>query len=169
MSQKNLIALIKEAEKRGEEFIRDGKKYSFRKNGSLLISSVNRSPSMVKPEFKDDCDINRIIKKFGNSARAFAALAPQTGSYADLTTVPDFIQMNDKIAKAYQAFETLPSKLQRRFRHDPKEFLEFLHDPNNKEEATKLGFFKKDETPKNETPKNETPPQTPPKETPPKN
>lgn len=100
-------------------------------------------PSMTKQEFQKECDINNIIKHFSvtgmfNHVNARAS----QGAYEDLPDQVDFQESLNTIRAAEAAFMSLPAKVRDRFGQDPAEFLGFLADPSNLEEARKLGLAK---------------------------
>lgn len=98
-------------------------------------------PDRTKQQFVEQCDINRIVKQFtktGQFTHLSANLAK--GTYTDL---PDSIEFQDSmnlVIQAEQAFASLPSKTRSRFGNDPAEFLAFMSDPSNQDEAIKLGL-----------------------------
>lgn len=98
-------------------------------------------PSMTKQEFRDECDINNVIKSFSQSGmfKHVSARAAE-GQYLDLPDQVDYQESLDRIRDAQATFMTLPSALRRRFGDDPAEFLAFVHDPQNTEELRTLGL-----------------------------
>ena len=48
----------------------------------------------------------------------------------------------NKVAKAGEMFDALPSNMRNRFNNDPQQFLEFVHNPSNADEMQKLGMLK---------------------------
>lgn len=107
------------------------------KTGELVLQ-----PSMTKQEFIAECDINNILREF--TPQAMNALMAQTaalGGYADL---PDSLDLQESMRiqeAASTAFASLPSRVRDRFANDPGRFLEFLHDPANREEAKTMGLI----------------------------
>lgn len=140
------------------------KKIQKRANGTLRVSEhfdAEKEPSLTKQEFRDECDLNRIMKKYGVK-NAFQMFQPKTGSYVDLTTAKSFEEAQNLIANAYSAFDSLPSKVRKRFSNNPQELLAFIHDSSNFEEGVSLGIFEKPKPklePQNE-PKNEPAPKS---------
>ena len=65
------------------------------------------------------------------------------GQFADVSNVDSFASMQIHAAEARTAFERMPAKLRFRFDNDPEKLLAFLDNPENKEEAIKLGLIKK--------------------------
>ena len=117
-------------------------RYSGRKSVKLNTGSE----SYVQQQFKDDCDIHTIIDRFTRGLPyRHMAVQPQFGDFSD---VADFQAAQNLIARTTEYFELLPSDLRARFGNSPSEFLAFVNDPANTEEAIKLGILQKaSETP----------------------
>lgn len=98
-------------------------------------------PSMTKQSFLEECDINNIIKAFSKSGqfRHVSAKAAQ-GAYQDLPDDSDFQNALHTVMAGREAFASLPSKVRSRFGNDPAQFLAFLADPANQDEAIKMGL-----------------------------
>ena len=99
------------------------------------------TPAVLKQEFKDQCDINNIIKQFtltGQISHISAKAA--TGVFMDLPDDTSFESAMNVVAKANEAFDALPAKLRDRFNNDPADFLAFVEDPANKDELIQLGI-----------------------------
>jgi len=103
---------------------------------------VTHPPSMTKQEFKAECDINNIIKQFSATGmmRHVSAKAAM-GMYTDLPYSIDFQESLALVQDARDRFMTLPAKVRDRFHQDPAEFLDFMSDPDNKQEALDLGLL----------------------------
>lgn len=106
-----------------------------------VTGEVSRPPSRTKQDFRDQCDINNIIKqyKITGQIQHISAAAAQ-GRFEDLPDPIDFQQSLNTIREADQAFAALPAKLRDRFGNDPSQFLSFLSDPENLDEARRLGI-----------------------------
>lgn len=108
-----------------------------------VTGEVVNPPSMTKQNFAKECDINNIIKQYrvtGQLAHISAKAAQ--GSYRDLPDPLDFQESMNIVLAAEDSFSTLPAKVRDRFGNDPGQFLEFMADPKNREEAVKLGLVK---------------------------
>lgn len=95
--------------------------------------------------FKDECDINRIMSGYQKSG-AVNWLEKRQGQYLDVTAI-DFMDAMQTVVKGREMFEELPSSIRDRFRNDPAEFLDFMHNPENADEMYKLGLAVRKEPP----------------------
>ena len=98
-------------------------------------------PRRVKQEFVAECDINNILKqyKLTGQIRHINEKAAQ-GAYEDLPDPIDFQDALNIVLAGETSFATLPAHVRDRFGNDPAQFLEFLADPANQDEAIKLGL-----------------------------
>lgn len=105
-------------------------------------------PSLTKQSFKDECDINNIIKKF-NATGQLPDLIMKNPLYGDFSNVPNYQEACEIVSRAESSFSMLDAKLRKRFQNDPAQFLDFINDPENLEESYDLGLRVR---PKSETP-----------------
>lgn len=121
--------------------------------------------SLTQQHFTQDADLNVIAARFGLDGRAIPVGTPDPASFRDVSNAPDLRQILDLRNQAVDAFRTLPSKIRNRFHNDPRELWTFVNDPENSEEAVRLGLLKTLEEPEPEQPKRgtATPPEQPPK------
>jgi len=108
--------------------------------GRIKVSTENTKLSLCQQQFKKDCDINVIVKKYMKDGE-LTHLNKKKGVYADLSHITDYHQSMEKVVKANQAFAELPSAVRNRFSNDPSQLLTFLQDPNNLDEGIKLGLL----------------------------
>lgn len=94
---------------------------------------------------KEMCDVNNIIKKYDKTG-IIGHVSKFEAKFGDFTGL-DFKDANDLVIEAKQSFSMLPSKIRKRFRNSPEEFLKFFEDPNNRDEAIQLGLIDKNWTP----------------------
>jgi phage internal scaffolding protein len=97
--------------------------------------------SLTQQCFKDECDVNRIVEKYQKTGLIDHVNTHQ-GQYADLGDGITFEAAMDHILKAEEAFTSLPSFIRKRFSNDPREFLEFVNDPDNGDELVRMGLAK---------------------------
>lgn len=99
-------------------------------------------PSMAQQHFKDECDVNNILRKYASTG-LITHVANGTPSYGDFSSVLEFQQAQNILIEAQDAFDALPASLRKRFDNDPAVMLEFIENPDNREEAEKLGLVDK--------------------------
>ena len=92
----------------------------------------------AQQQFKDDCDINVIMAKFQRTG-AISHVSKFQPDYG-FASPTDFHQSMNIITEAQNMFDELPSSIRKRFNHNPAEFLEFVQDPENIDEARELGL-----------------------------
>lgn len=109
-----------------------------------ITGEISFPPSMTKQSFKDECDINNIIKSYSVTGQLthINAKAAQ-GAYQDLPDEVDFQTSLNVIKAATESFATLPSHVRARFNNDPAQFLAFMEDANNVDEMVKMGLASK--------------------------
>lgn len=108
-----------------------------------ITGEVTHPPSMTKQSFKDECDINNIIRQYKATGMInHVAANAARGVYADLPPPLDYQEALNIVIEGERAFESLPAKLRERFNNDPRAFLAFVSDPENKDEMVKLGLLK---------------------------
>lgn len=109
--------------------------------------------------FKDECNINNIVSMYCKTGIWGNSLKPATSKpmFGDFASVPDFVESQNIIAKSKELFDAMPLKIRQRFNFNPVELLEFVNNPDNKDEAIKLGIATEKAAPV-ETKPPETPP-----------
>lgn len=97
--------------------------------------------TLTKQSFKDECDINQIVDRFLKTGALPENVAvPQFG---DFDTVNDYQSALAIVMAADEAFMSFPHDFRARFSNDPAQFIEFVHNPANREECIKLGLIEK--------------------------
>ena len=98
-------------------------------------------PSRTKQQFKEESDINTIVRRFGLTGQLPSNVRmPVNG---DFTNVPDFRTAMDLIVAARESFDAMPADVRSRFHNDAAEFVDFCSDVKNRDEAIKLGLVEK--------------------------
>lgn len=111
-----------------------------RPDGSRRVASVNEEPSLTQQSFAEETNINSIMKKY-HATGMVTHLNRRKGAYVDLSTVKDYRSSLQAVIDAQASFMTVPSEIRKRFSNDPQELINFLNDPNNRDEAIKLGLL----------------------------
>lgn len=104
-------------------------------------SEQEPGPVGIEPaqqQFKDDCDINSIMRRFQKTG-AFDHVSAYQPEYGIATPLDLHTAMNI-VTRAQQMFDALPSGLRRKFNGDARELLEFVQNPDNEAAAEELGL-----------------------------
>lgn len=94
--------------------------------------------SLAQQHFKDECDINNILRQF--NLTGVLPESPLSPRYGDFTGIGDYHTALNQVIAAEDEFMSLPANLRARFENDPAQLIEFLNNPENKDEAMKLGL-----------------------------
>lgn len=104
-----------------------------------VIQPIGSEPSLTRQEFKNESDINQIMKKYQRTGALthFAKYAPTYGDFSpcDLQTAQNLI------LNAEQLFAELPSSI-RALTKNPEGFFAFVNDPANAATLVTLGLTK---------------------------
>ncbi len=94
--------------------------------------------SRAKQSFKEECDINTIVKRF--SVTGQVPVSPLQPQYGDFSGVFDYQTALNAVIAAQESFSSLPATLRNRFANDPAAFVDFCSDESNREEMIRLGL-----------------------------
>lgn len=95
--------------------------------------------SMTQQHFKQECDINFILRKYQKTG-LIDHVAKHQGSYADLTDGVTFQEAINLIHDAQESFDTLPSSIRKKFNNNPQEFLDYVSDEANYDDLVAMGL-----------------------------
>lgn len=101
----------------------------------------SKVPSMTQQQFKDECDINVLLKNY-EKGKAITHLNKYDGDYGDVTGAVDYHTACNIVLAAETAFETVPAQVRERFKNDPGAFLDFASDAANADEMRELGLMR---------------------------
>lgn len=83
------------------------------------------SPDRTRQEFKDECDINILMKRWRRGGQI--PPAPQGfNNYGDFTNVTSFFEATCQIREAEEAFNSLPARVRASFDNSPAVLIEAL-------------------------------------------
>lgn len=96
--------------------------------------------SMTKQSFKEECDINRLMAKYEKTGVLdhVNKRPPEYGNFVGVVSYQDSLNI---VLEAREIFAGLPARIRDRFGNDPAQYLAFIDDPKNKDEAIKLGMI----------------------------
>jgi len=92
-----------------------------------VVEAIPPQGSLTQQQFKDECDMNRIVR---NAMRGIAPrhLNPGVPHFDDFSEVPDLMTAYDLVAKAEEAFSSLPAALRAELGNDPARITELSDD-----------------------------------------
>ncbi|AXH76661.1 MAG: internal scaffolding protein [Microviridae sp.] len=95
-------------------------------------------PTRTQQQFKDECDINVILERFGVTGRLpLTTMQPMSG---DFTGVEDYHSAVEAVRAANENFMTMPAKMRERFNSDPQVFVDFCLNPANIDAVREMGL-----------------------------
>lgn len=117
-----------------------------------LVSGLQcLKPSMTSQEFKDECNVNNILKRYAAQAQVMGVplseLLPKLGSapFGDFSNLEDFMTMKNRVAHATQLFESLPSDVRAKYGNTVEGFLGALNDPKEYKFLSERGILNKND------------------------
>ena len=98
-----------------------------------LITQIpkNYSDGITKQAFKDQTDINKIIKKAAVHGSLSHLQKYPEAVYGEFDGEMDLLTANDRIQKATAIFDELPAEVRREFNNNALAFVKFAGDPEN--------------------------------------
>jgi len=110
-----------------------------RDENSSRARFVFKRPSRTKQSFRDECDINNILRQFNVTGELLInGVQPQYGDFSGIT---DYQSALNAVMAAQDSFLALPAKVRAKFDNDPALFVEFASDEANRDEMKALGLL----------------------------
>lgn len=124
------------------------KTFSFEMDHPHPKVDFSSSPSLTRQEFKDEANVNNLLKRYALTGAFYDPLTTQKAAsrkplFGDFTHFQDFQACQNAIIEAREAFDALPVEVRERFNYDPAKLISFLSDDANRDEAIKLGLIEK--------------------------
>lgn len=104
------------------------------------ISMTFPEQGVTKQSFKDECDINVIMRRF--EATGELPLNQRPMLFGDVPAI-DFQGAMAVVVDARERFQALPAEIRDRFNNDPQRLINFLQEEKNRTEAEALGLVRK--------------------------
>jgi phage internal scaffolding protein len=103
---------------------------------------VFTKPSRTKQSFRDECDINNILRQFNVTGQLPAgSVQPQYGDFSGIT---DYQSALNAVMAAQDSFLQLPAKVRSKFDNDPALFVDWASDEANRDEMKALGLLREE-------------------------
>lgn len=94
--------------------------------------------SLTKQDGSQQADVNYIVKRYLETGEPIPQNEPV---YGDVSQVPDYQTLLNTVNYAREAFMELPAALRTAFNNDPAQLLDWAVQPQNQEQAQKLGIL----------------------------
>lgn len=104
----------------------------------LKVSEKKYADGRTKQAFKDQCDVNKILKKAQVAGGLSHVQKYSEAVYGDFDGEFTLLDAQERIAKAGRIFADLPSEVRKEFGHNPLAFVSFAADPKNNDKLREL-------------------------------
>lgn len=121
-------------------FIRSAYNYD-REAASLAAGFACADDSRTQQQFKDECDINVLVRRFGLTG--VMPTNPRIPMQGDFTGVSDYQSAVNAVREAMDGFMELTADVREYFKNDPQNLLRFMQDAGNRDKAMELGLIPK--------------------------
>lgn len=128
-----------------------------------VLKTIVCEEGKTKQKVGVEYDINKIVAKYKKTGQmpslkfnGFNLTEGDNGQVIDLTTVGDYQECQNRIAKAQEMFDRYPAMIRRRFDNNIENFVGFMtniKNTENLEEAIRLGLVDEIKKPVTDTPK----------------
>lgn len=100
--------------------------------------------SLTQQHFLEECDVNRIMQRYQETGVLIDPMIVQRRHpvFGEFDFEFDLREAMDMVNNAYEQFYQLPSRIRERFDNSPAKLLDFVRNPDNYDEALKLGLVK---------------------------
>lgn len=104
------------------------------------VVDCSKDKVRTRQEFKDQCDINKIVARATNGV-ATSNLVVRQGVFADVSEIGDYMDVLNRVKAVESLFSALPSEIRKRFENDPAGFLEAWQNDSDGSLHRELGFI----------------------------
>lgn len=111
-------------------------------NHREAVEYQQRTPDLAKQEFKDDCDINKIMDRWLKKGQ-LPDLPSRLPEYGDYSNPLEYREAIHLVRDAETAFQALPAKVKHRMGNSPIALMGFMQNPDNLDEQIALGLVEK--------------------------
>lgn len=101
------------------------------------------SKSMTQQQFKRECDINNVIKRYDSTGvlSSVGQLVDKDAIFGDFSNIPDLHSAMTMIAAAEGAFQSLPSWIRKGCKNNPETWINLVMNPDSFDEAERRGYI----------------------------
>lgn len=112
----------------------------YRDEGRVDPGLECKDESLTQQHMANDCDINEIVRRFEATGQVHH-VQQKAAMYGDFTEFPDLRSALGAISAVQDTFAQLPAAAKERFGNDPVAMVDWLRDPQNREEGIRLGLI----------------------------
>ena len=105
-------------------------KFETQYTGYVGQGTVNDMEDKAHQSFKDEVDVNKIIKRFRNARQQLPARKLQ---YMDVSGLRDFSHAMEIVDTAKEVFMDLPAEVRAYFKHEPARFIDYTANHSDQE------------------------------------
>mgnify|MGYP002259882746 CR=1 FL=1 len=103
-----------------------------------LRAKLSYDDGRTKQAFKDQTDINKMLKKAQQTGSIAHLMKYPEATYGDFNGEMDLLTARAQIDRANTIFDELPSEVRREFDNDALKFVKFAGDPANNDKLSDL-------------------------------
>lgn len=97
-------------------------------------------PSKTIQSAEAETNINNIVRKYVRTGQ-LEHISEHLGQYRDVSDIPDLQGAMNMVAEANSAYAELPAAVRKATGHNPGEFLPWLDNPDNFDQAVEWGLL----------------------------
>lgn len=101
--------------------------------------SIDSTTSMTRGDMADDCDINKLMERYGWDNLTHINKANPI--YLDWTELPDLQGSMEVYNQVRESFMSLPASVRKDFENEPEKFLAFAQDEKNVDKMREYGML----------------------------
>lgn len=98
----------------------------------------DKEVSRTKQAFKDQCDVNKMLKKAQTTGSMSHLLKYPEPIYGEFDGEFNLLEASKRIKRSEAIFNDLPSEVRREFNHNAIDFVRFAADPKNNSRLAEL-------------------------------
>lgn len=103
----------------------------------IPIEEKDYSDGRTKQAFKDQCDINKILRKWQKTG-TISHLAKYQPIYGDFSDIDDLLTAQARLKQGQAIFDQLPGEIKREFGQSAAAFFKFVNNPANADNLHKV-------------------------------
>lgn len=103
----------------------------------------SENPSMTHQSFAADADINNIVSRFRETGFLVdpSVTCVRKPQFGDFTSSLDFHSAQNFVSQISNYFSQLPSNVRSFFGNDPACYFDYVNNPENRDEAVRMGLI----------------------------